>query len=194
MVLVPPLPFSPPPRFTRVPCPLQFARFLSLFLFPFASSPSVSVSRPPPPSASEHPSSVRRTPPADSSGGLLTKCPLLDSSAPYAGLFPTCTADVTWLGCGLRGVGDGATRNSPWVPRRVDRRCLANVFFWDSGFILVSGFLPSIFKTDGFCRHSCYLVEFFVVPVSLCPPPPSPFPRTTVRVPLPSLLDSQLLT
>ena len=55
--------------------------------------------------------------------------------------------------------------------------------FLKSGFLLVSRFLPSIFKPDGFCRQSWSLVEFFVVPVSLCP-----FPRTTVRVPLPSLL------
>ena len=45
------------------------------------------------------------------------------------------------------------------------------MFFLDSGFLLVSGFLPSIFKPDGFCRHSWSFVEFFVVPVSLCPPP-----------------------
>ena len=50
----PPSPSPPPPRFTRVPCPLHFARFLSIFIFPFASSPSVSVSRPPPPAASDH--------------------------------------------------------------------------------------------------------------------------------------------
>ena len=62
------------------------------------------------------------------------------------------------------------------------RMCL----FWLIRFLLVSGFLPSIFKSDGFFRPSWVLVEFFLVPVSLCPPPP--FPRTTVRVLLPSLL------
>ena len=90
MVLVLTLPFSPLPRFTRVTCPLQFARFLSLFTF--ASSPSLSFGRPSPPAASGHPSSVRRTPPADSSGGLLLRtfdqCPLLDSTLLYVGLFP----------------------------------------------------------------------------------------------------------
>ena len=71
MVLVLPLPYPPLPRFNRVPFPLQFACFLSIFS-PFTSSLSVSVSWPSPPAASGHPSSVRRTPPADSSGGLLT--------------------------------------------------------------------------------------------------------------------------
>ena len=45
---------------------------LSFYFFSFVSSPSVSFIRPSPPAAFGHPSSVRKTPPADSSGGLST--------------------------------------------------------------------------------------------------------------------------
>ena len=67
----------PPPRFSRVPCPLQFARSHS---FSFSSSPSVSFSPPPPP-PQQHlipcpPSGglLRRSPPVDPDQ---KKCPLL---------------------------------------------------------------------------------------------------------------------
>ena len=135
MFLVPSLPFPFPSNihpgsFPPAVCPFPLSFYFSLFLV------SVRVSHLAFPSSSVWSPVVR---PADSSGGILRwtvdQCPLLDSSAPYVGLFPTCTADVTWLGCGLRGVGDGAPRNSPWVPRRVDRRRLANVFFLVSRFL-----------------------------------------------------------
>ena len=67
MVLVPPLPFSPPPRFSRVPCPLQFARFLSFFSLCLLSVRVIQSASPP--TASDSPPSVRWTPPADSSCG-----------------------------------------------------------------------------------------------------------------------------
>ena len=75
VVLVPPVslslpfsPFYPLPEVSRVPCPLQFARFLSVS---FASSPSVSLVAPPPtsPAAFDSPSSVWWVPPVASSGG-----------------------------------------------------------------------------------------------------------------------------
>ena len=69
--------------------------------------------RPPPPQ--------QRLIPRRPSGGLLWRtppvdadqCPLLGSRAPHADVFPTCAAGGTWLGCGLRGVGDGAPRDCP---------------------------------------------------------------------------------
>ena len=68
IVLVPPSPLIPPSQI--LPGSLSPAvRMFPLFLFPFASSLSVSFSRPPPPAASDHPSSVRWAPPAVSSGG-----------------------------------------------------------------------------------------------------------------------------
>ena len=70
VVLVPPSPpFPPPPRLPRIPCPLQFARFLSFY---FASSPSVSFSRPPPPPP-------QRLIPRRLSGGLLQRNPPVDA-------------------------------------------------------------------------------------------------------------------
>ena len=105
VVLVPPLSsLFPPPRFSRVPCPLQFARLLS---FSFAFSPSVSFSRPPPPQQRlipHRPSGgiLRRTPPVDAnqiknSRSWVPALRVLEVLPPYA-------AGGTWLGCGLGGV------------------------------------------------------------------------------------------
>ena len=69
---------------------------------------------------------------------------------------------------------------------------LANVFFSASGLLLHSGFLPLIFKPGVCCRHWS-LVDFFSWCPSLLPPPPSPFPRTTVRFPPPSLRTEEYL-
>ena len=68
MFMKPPAPLPPPSLI--LPGSLSLAvRPFPLFLFPFASSPSVSFSRPPPPAVSDHPSSFRWTPPVDSSSG-----------------------------------------------------------------------------------------------------------------------------
>ena len=119
MVLVPPPPLIPPskihpgylPPAVR-PFPLSF--YFSLCLL------SVRVSQSALPSKQRL---ITRRP----SGGLLRwtvdQWYLLGPSAPYAGLFPTCAAGGTWIGCGVRGVGDGAPRDSPWVPQRVVNRC-----------------------------------------------------------------------
>ena len=94
------------------------------------NSPTKKYTQPPPPPSSVWFPVVR---PVDSSGGLLrwtpTKCPLLGSGAPYADVFLSYAAGGTWLGCGLRGVEDGAPSGCPWVPWRIDRRPWRMCFF-----------------------------------------------------------------
>ena len=91
------------------------------------------------------------------------------SSVPYAGLHPppTCEAGGTWLGCGWRGKGDGAPRDG-----------LESI---DSSVGVAPVSVPSLTLE--------FPLRFLRCP-SLClpPPSPSPFPCTTVLVPLPSLL------
>ena len=86
---------------------------------------------------------------------------------------PTCSAGGTWLGCGWRGVGDSAPpmilRSSMGFHHTTRRRQLPGQKY------LSRSWFPSMIW----------------LPVSVCPPPPLPFPRTTVRVPIPSLLTGQ---
>ena len=73
----------------------------------------MSFSRPLPPQ--------KRLIPRRPSGGLLrqthpvdaNQCPLLGSGAPHADVFPPYAVGGTWLGCGLRGVEDGAPLDCP---------------------------------------------------------------------------------
>ena len=158
------------------------------FLFPFASSPSVSFSRPPPTAMSDPRSSARRTPPADSSGGCLPM--------PSSGLQrPVCQFASNLCGWWyLAWVWvEGCRRQRPPLLSlsSLTRRQASpgEHFFLLFGFLLVSGFLPSVFKPDGFCRHSWPSSHLSSCPfLSLTPPTPSPLPCTTVHVPLQSLL------
>ena len=176
MVLVHPLPLSPSPRFYRVPCPLQFARFLSFF-FPLPPlRPCHSVGLPLQQRLiTRRPLSglLRRTPPVD-----VDQCSLLESSAPYVDSFPTCASGSTWRGCGW-----GAWETAPPV---IDLEFLdastgvawRMCFFWLLGFLLVSGFLPSIFNPDGFCQNSWSPCHIFLGACLSLPPPLSPYNRT----------------
>ena len=69
-------PLLPPPRFTRVPCQVQFACILSLSPYFLLSVRFCSVGRPPP-AASGHPSSV---------GQKSTTLPLTADQCPAPGL------------------------------------------------------------------------------------------------------------
>ena len=51
---------------------------------------------------------LQRTPPVD-----VDQCPLLDYSTPYVDLLTNCAGGGTWIGCRLRGVGDGAPCDCP---------------------------------------------------------------------------------
>ena len=113
---------------------------------------------------------LRWAPPADSSGG---RQPM--SSPGFQGPACRCAAGGTWLGCGLRGVGDGVPRDCPWVPDA------STGVAWR----MVSAFLLALSKPYGFFRHTCPWSKFYRCPYLT--PPPLPLPRTTVRVPLPSL-------
>ena len=132
MVLVPSPPLLPPSKIHPGSLPTAVRPFpLSLFsFFPFTSSPSVSVSRLSPSAASGHPSSVRRTPPADSSGGLSTNALSWFPASRMKVFPPTCAAGGTWLGCGWRRRRRWCPPRCSWVPWRVDRRRPACVFFW----------------------------------------------------------------
>ena len=83
-----------------------------LFLFPLPSLRLCHSVAPPPQQRliPRHPSGglLWRTPPVDS-----TQCPLLGSRAPHADVFPTCADGATWIGCGLRVLGDSAPRDCP---------------------------------------------------------------------------------
>ena len=158
MILVPP--FPPPPRFIRVPCPPRhLACLLSLFVLN-ASSLSVSVY------SADHlqqwlgiprPSVGRfvYNPPA----GCRPKCPSpgVLSSVPYAGLHtpPTCLAGGTWLGCGWRGERDGSPSAMVWSPST--RRQAS----------------PGIACLR---RCSSSLLNSLCARLSVCLPPPPPFP------------------
>ena len=169
--------FFLPLRFVRVPCSLwnilpvsslfpSYMPPLRLFLCIQPTLLQCLV-----PTIVRPPSSVRRR--ATNPPALADQFPLLVSrpSVPYAGLHPppTCVDGGTWLGCGWRGEGDGAPR----------------------------GGLESVVSSAGVAclcdtRRSISLL-ILAVPISLLstPPPPSPFPRTTVRVPLLSLLTGE---
>ena len=75
----------PPPRFTRVTCPVQFDRILSLFFLCLLSARVCSVGRPPP-AASGHPSSVWRNYPhlrlTSNQCPLLVSCPASCTKVP----------------------------------------------------------------------------------------------------------------
>ena len=159
----------PPPRFSQVPCfPEHLARILSLFVLN-ASSPSVSVySADPLQCLFIHRPSIGKIPTLQLTAD---QCPLLVSSpashmqvcAPP----PTCAAGGTWLGYGWRGEGDAppAMVLSPSTrhPASPKLACLRQRS-------------SSLFNSCG---------------ARLSVSPPSPFPRTTLCVPILSLLTEE---
>ena len=114
----------------------------------------------------------------------------------------TCAADSTWLGCWWRGFGDGAPPQWFGVSRLVARRRPGIVPASDarvpSRFVRCPGDgaprngRESIGSSPVVARVACLLIERSIalsisaVPVSLLTPPPSPCPRTTVLVRIPS--------
>ena len=158
-------PLSPPQRFpfpsSMSPNNLPARASLSP---PLASSPSVfRLFDVPPSSAGCHPPSTHITDwrPVPCCPWCPVQCPNFWGFDP-----PTCAAGSTWLGCGWRGVGDGAP---PIFLRfsmrfrhtnRTNRRS-------------ISGAIDSPRKSW------CLSLS--------APPPPSPFPRTTILFPIPSL-------
>ena len=138
-------PLLPPPRFTRFPCPVQFARILFIFpLLPLlhqflcirpSTSSSVWSDVTRPAEVSKPPADFRPMP----SPGFL-------SSVPYESLPPPDLCCWRYL---VRVWIGGRSRRLPprwyWVPQRVDRPSVP----------LVNDLGPS---------------SMLVVPVSLCPP------------------------
>ena len=149
------------------PSPLSFCPICLI-------SARFSVFSRPPPVFGPHivcpPSSVRRkatNPPAIGrpmpSSVYLTQRPICRFAPPPL----TCAVGGTWLGCWWRGEVDGAPRDG----------------------------LESLVSLPGVARVACLLQSTLEFPLdscndrlSVCPPPPSPFPRTTVLVSLLSLL------
>ena len=169
----PPLsPLQDSPGFLALQCLFPLS---SLFL-PIDSSTSVSVS------SAVHlqhlllfvvrPSEVYN-PPADCQPNalLLVYCPAdLRGFAPSPPPPPTCAAGDTWLGCGWRGEGDGAPRDG--------------LEFLDA--------LAGVAGIAYLCQRLRSLLDYLGTRLYVSPPPPpSPFPRTTVRVPIPSLLTEE---
>ena len=145
--------------------PLSFLPFCFL-------SVHISVYIRPPPAASGPSLSVRRK----SSALRLTadQFPLLVScsAAHNAGLHlppPTCTAGGTWLGCGRRGEGDGSLRDG--------------LDYLDASAGDARGSVPS--STLEFS------LRFLRCPSLYLTPPSFLFPRTTVCVPILSLLTEE---
>ena len=116
----------------------------------------------------------------------------------------TCAAGGTWLGCWWRGLGDGSPRKcleflvlSPGVVRVACwpqwtlefplESCSARgrrrppQWLWVSR--LVASRRPGIVPAS---LNAQVPSQFLWCPSLFCPPPPSPFPRTTVLVPIPS--------
>ena len=83
---------------------------------------------------------------------------------------PTCEARSTWFGCGWRGVGDGAPLDD------------MEVLYASTGVA---------FPRRNSRRRSWTLVNDCGARLCLPPPPPSPFPHTTILVPIPSLLTEE---
>ena len=138
---------------------------LSARFYVFSRPPPVSI-----PHIVRPPSSVRQK--ASNPPTSADQCLLLFSfpSVPYAGLHPppTCVVGGTWLGCGWGDKGDGAPRDG-----------LESV-------VLSAGITQDKQVRAYIQRRRSISLLILVVPVSLSAPP-SPFPRTTVLVPLHSL-------
>ena len=123
---------------------------------------------------------------------------------------PTCAAGGTWLGCWWRGLGDGAphdglecldastgvvcrvgcfglrSRRSCPTTAVLERLRCSTPFQLRTESLRSSLWVPSPLYALQYFRYSWSLLVF-LVPVSLLPPPlPSPFPCTTVLVPMPS--------
>ena len=164
------LPFPPPPRFSRVPCPLQFACSSRFPLPPLRSCHLVAPS--PSPAASDSPLSVRWAPPADSSSGRQPnqKCPLLGSGAPR---FWCVTALCGWWYLAWVWVGGLRRRRPPrfslsWRVDRLFAGQMATAFLLDS-------LSPTAF-VETLPRQS------FLGARLLLPPSPSPVPHTLRRL------------
>ena len=170
MVLVPPSPLLPPSQI--LPGSLSPAvRPFPLFLFPFASFPSVLFSWPLPPAASDLPSSIWWTPPADSSGGC-RPMPSPGFQSPVCQFASNLCGSwyLAWVWVeGRRRQRPPQLSLSPLWRGQVS----PGGFFLLFGFLLASGFLPSIFKPDGFCQHSWPSSNLSLCPsLSMTPPPP----------------------
>ena len=163
---------SPPPRFTRVLCPPgHLSRLLSPF-FLFASSPSISVYSAAPLQqrlvyhrlsvGSLQPSGWRPT-------NVLSWFPVQRPICRFAPPL-TCASRGTRLGCGRRGEGYGAPH---------DGLESLNASAGDARVACRLRCSSSLFDSCG-ARLSVWL-----------PPPPSPFPCTTLLVPILSLLTEE---